>query len=208
MGEILNSRSALYINEANAAADANGIPREIFQSLIQQESSWDPYAVSSVGAQGLTQLYSPEAKAGIDPFNPVQNLNAGARWLKRNFDKTNNWGDALSMYNSGKTIAESNALTGKYKGAGAAYANEVISRAVDLGLDPKTDVSFWDDPWAYASNAVSNSVSNVSNKWDVNAWIAWLKEKALGISLVMAGGVVVLFALWQLLKFQETPAHG
>jgi len=46
----------LYTGEIFAAAEANGIPPAYIAAIIMAESSYDPAAVSSVGARGLMQI--------------------------------------------------------------------------------------------------------------------------------------------------------
>ena len=60
--------------KARQAARRHGIPPHIFLGLVSQESSWNPRAVSRVGARGLGQLM-PETAAelglyGDDVFDP------------------------------------------------------------------------------------------------------------------------------------------
>jgi soluble lytic murein transglycosylase-like protein len=87
-----------------AAAAAVGLPFELLQGLVRQESAGDPDAVSHVGASGLTQLMPGTAdELGVEnPFDPEQALSGGARYLAariREFD-----GDVaagLAAYNAG-----------------------------------------------------------------------------------------------------------
>ena len=71
--------------------------------LIDLESSWNPNALSSAGAIGLTQLM-PGTAAGlhVNPHNPQQNLLGGARYLASLIHRYNgNVKLALSAYNTG-----------------------------------------------------------------------------------------------------------
>ena len=92
------------LNLAKAAATKYGIDPKLFESLIQQESGFDPRAVSSAGAQGLTQLM-PRTAASLgvkDPFDPAQNLEGGAKYLSQMIKQFD--GDlrlALAAYNAG-----------------------------------------------------------------------------------------------------------
>ncbi len=87
------------------SARAQGLQPELIGALIQQESGGRPCAVSYKGAQGLMQLMpATSAKFNVaDPFDPRQNVEAGARLLKQLLDKYK--GDikmALSAYNAGE----------------------------------------------------------------------------------------------------------
>jgi len=75
----------------------------VFLGQIQQESRWNPKAVSSAGAQGLGQLMPGTARdLGVkDPFDPVENLNAAARYFKQQVDRFGDVGLALAAYNWG-----------------------------------------------------------------------------------------------------------
>ena len=63
-----------YYDLAIAAARKHGIPEAIFLNLVQQESAWNPNAVSHKGAIGLAQLMPQTAKhLRVDPQDPGQN---------------------------------------------------------------------------------------------------------------------------------------
>ena len=87
-----------------SAADKYGLDPKLFEALVQQESGFDPKAVSSAGAQGLAQLM-PRTAASLgvtDPFDPVQNLEGGAKYLSQMIKQFD--GDlrlALAAYNAG-----------------------------------------------------------------------------------------------------------
>lgn len=89
---------------AQAAAEKNGVPPALFQALVQQESAWNPQAVSHAGAKGLCQLMDDTARGlGVtDPFDPQQSLDGGARYLRQMLDKFGgNPATALAAYNAG-----------------------------------------------------------------------------------------------------------
>lgn len=86
------------------AAAQYKIRPELFRALVQAESGFNPLAVSPKGAQGLTQLMPETASTlGVsDPFDPEQNVMAGARYLRQQLDRFG--GDehlALAAYNAG-----------------------------------------------------------------------------------------------------------
>ncbi len=43
---------------------------------------------------------------GVDPTDPQQNLEGGARYLKRQFDRFGSWPLALAAYNAGPEAVE------------------------------------------------------------------------------------------------------
>ena len=89
-------------NTIDLAARRHGIPVGIFRSLIRHESGGSPTAVSPKGAIGLAQLMPATARGlGVDPMDPAQNLEGGARYLAQQFKKYGRWDLALAAYNAG-----------------------------------------------------------------------------------------------------------
>ena len=96
-----------HLEVARAAAQKHGVPEEMFLRLIQQESGWHNGAVSNKGAVGLAQLMpGTAAKLGVDPTDPLQNLDGGARYLRMMYDKFGSWKLALAAYNAGPGAVE------------------------------------------------------------------------------------------------------
>lgn len=96
-----------YLGLAREAATRHGVPGELFLRLVQQESGWNPGAVSHKGATGLAQLMPGTAqKLGVDIADPHQNLEGGARYLRMMYDKFGSWKLALAAYNAGPGAVE------------------------------------------------------------------------------------------------------
>lgn len=92
----------VYAGMARDAARQHGIPEDLFLRLVQQESNFNPRAISSKGAIGLAQLMPGTARdLRVDPNDPAQNLEGGARYLKEQYRTFGNWRLALAAYNAG-----------------------------------------------------------------------------------------------------------
>ena len=76
----------------------------MFLRLIQQESSFRPDVVSPKGAIGLGQLMPATAKElGVDPTDPMQNLEGAAKYLSQQLKRFGDPSLALAAYNAGPT---------------------------------------------------------------------------------------------------------
>ena len=91
-----------FLGMARQAATRHGVPVDLFLRLVQQESNWNPGAVSHKGAIGLAQLMPDTARLlRVDPKDPAQNLEGGARYLKQQYRTFGSWKLALAAYNAG-----------------------------------------------------------------------------------------------------------
>ena len=92
--------------EGHAGLAAAGLTpltwRILFQSLIKQESRFNNAAVSHVGARGFCQLMPGTASdLGVDPYDPWQNLDGGARYILAQLKRFGRVDHALAAYNAG-----------------------------------------------------------------------------------------------------------
>lgn len=101
------------------AAERNAIPATWVRAVLQAESAGDPHAVSGAGAMGLMQLMPGTWKEvrrtlnlGADPFDPHDNIVAGAAYLRWLHDR---YGDAgfLAAYNAGPGRYDDHLATGR-----------------------------------------------------------------------------------------------
>jgi len=87
-----------------AAAKAQDVQPDLLRAVIERESGFRPCAISAKDARGLMQLMpaTVEQFGLVDPFDPKENVGAGAKYLKQLLDKYK--GDlklALAAYNAG-----------------------------------------------------------------------------------------------------------
>ena len=93
----------LYAAHIARLAERFDLSPALLEALVWQESRWRADAVSPAGARGLAQLMPGTARdLGVDPDNPLANLEGGARYLREQLDRFD--GDlekALAAYNAG-----------------------------------------------------------------------------------------------------------
>ncbi|MCX8952636.1 lytic transglycosylase domain-containing protein [Ruegeria sp. NA] len=105
-----------YLEIARRVARLHNIPEDLFLRLVQQESGWNPQAKSHKGALGLAQLMPQTAELlGVNPHDPKQNLEGGARYLSWQYRKFKSWPLALAAYNAGPDAVEKHGGIPPYK---------------------------------------------------------------------------------------------
>lgn len=78
------------------------IPEQLFFNLVTAESNWDVDITSHRGAIGLTQLMPGTAdELGVNPWDAMENLEGGARYLSQQYSAFGSWELALAAYNAG-----------------------------------------------------------------------------------------------------------
>ena len=101
-----SSGSLSLQQQAVQAAQKYGVPSSLFLGLIDEESGWNPNAVSPTGAVGLTQV-EPATAEGMGysvsdlQNNPATQLDAGANYLSQMYQQFGTWNLALGAYNAG-----------------------------------------------------------------------------------------------------------
>jgi soluble lytic murein transglycosylase-like protein len=96
--------SAPLTTHIEEASQLYNLDPKLIHAVIQVESRYDPKALSPKGAQGLMQLMPSTARdlqVG-DPYNPRENIEGGARYLRYLLDSYNqDLSLALAAYNAG-----------------------------------------------------------------------------------------------------------
>jgi len=84
------------------AAATNGLDPRLLAALVWSESAFNPEVESWVGAIGLAQLMPGTAAwLGVDPWDPEENLDGGARYLAAQIDRFDSVELGLAAYNAG-----------------------------------------------------------------------------------------------------------
>lgn len=176
MGTLGNSSSSALAQQIQATATAQGVPPQLALSVAQTESSLNPNAVSSAGAQGLFQLMPGTAAAyGVtNAFDPTQNMQAGIAYLSDLFQQFGDWATALAAYNWGPT----NVIN---KGAAAApqstqnYVSTILANSGPGGAAQSTSIAplpsadsadgsdVIDVPYSVVSDVATPAASTVPN---------------------------------------------
>jgi soluble lytic murein transglycosylase-like protein len=124
------------------AAVHAGLPPEIVHSVAKAESGYQPNALSPKGAIGLMQLMpGTAAELNVDPRDPAQNAEAGAKYLRDlllKYEKDpHQVSKAVAAYNAGPGAVD------KYKGVPPYretidYVNRVLKEYAKEQLKKKT----------------------------------------------------------------------
>lgn len=87
----------------NVYSRKNGLDPRLVYALIEQESRFNPCAVSPKGAQGIMQIMPDTQKLlGLaDPFDPERSIAAGTKYLRNMLDRFHTEVMALAAYNAG-----------------------------------------------------------------------------------------------------------
>ncbi len=98
-----------YDDIISKASRQYGVAFPLLKAIIKAESGFDPRAVSKKGAKGLMQIMPENFKPlGIkDPFDPSQNIHAGAQYFKQMYDRFNGKiALSLAAYNAGPAAVD------------------------------------------------------------------------------------------------------
>lgn len=120
------------------AAKTYNVDPKWLKSIAAAESSWDQNAVSSAGAKGLMQVMPSNFRDGEKPFDPRDNIMAGARVLSWAMQQSGgDFDEALRYYNGGvrRGSAENVAYPGRVREQYEAMYGSQKKQAIENGSD-------------------------------------------------------------------------
>lgn len=93
-----------YDDLIRAAASRYSIDHGLIKAMMHTESGFNPQARSPVGAQGLMQLMPATARRFLvnNAWDPVQNIEGGAKYISWLLKRYNNTEKAVAAYNAGE----------------------------------------------------------------------------------------------------------
>lgn len=132
------------------AAQRFGIPEGWIVAVLGAESAGDTHAVSHAGARGLMQVMPStwddlraRYRLGLDPFDPRDNILAGAAYLREMYDRYGTIPAMLAAYNAGPARYDEHLATGRPLPAETrAYVDQlapalgVATQSVDAPIAP------------------------------------------------------------------------
>ncbi|MFZ5326634.1 lytic transglycosylase domain-containing protein [Enterobacter asburiae] len=131
-------KSKPYDQYFEEAAKKYNVDPKLLKAIAAAESSWDQNAVSSAGAKGLMQVMPSNFRDGEKPFDPHDNIMAGARVFSWAMQQSGgDLDEALRYYNGGvrRGSAENVAFPGRVKEQYEAMYGSQKKQAIENGSD-------------------------------------------------------------------------
>lgn len=122
----ISEKAARYLPIVHATAQRHGIDPNLILAVITIESGFNHRAVSPVGAEGLMQIMpATQSDLGVnDGFNPYENVDGGARYLRDMILRYDSVRIGLTAYNAGPTRVD----RGYVPAESIHYANNVLRK--------------------------------------------------------------------------------
>lgn len=159
-----------FADHVAEAAARFGLPEAWIWRVMRVESASDARAVSRAGARGLMQVM-PATWAelrvrhglGPDPFDPRDNIMAGAAYLREMYDRFG-WPGFLAAYNAGPARYENHLATGRPLPAETrAYLATLTTRLREDGVSDVASAPPDPHAWRRASLFPGQSPSAVND---------------------------------------------
>lgn len=157
----LTSGNAEIDDAIVSAAAKHGLPADLLFAVAQTESDFDQSVVSAAGARGVMQLMPDTAKElGVDADDMVQNIEGGARYLKRQLDAFDgNIEMALAAYNAGPDAVQKHNGVPPYEET-QNYVKKIMDILDGANMNPATEAeavrSLLDDAEPFIGTRMDN----------------------------------------------------
>lgn len=177
-----------YQNYVQAASSKYGVPVNLINSVIKQESGFKANVTSGAGAQGLMQLMPSTAKSlGVsNAYDPQQNIDGGTKYLAQLLKQfKGNTTYAVAAYNAGPGAVLKYGGIPPYSET-RNYVNSVMS----MYNGGNIDVSGLN---ASSSNSSSTSIPGLTQTAFGLPNVPDLVSKVLGIII---GAGIVFLGIW------------
>jgi soluble lytic murein transglycosylase-like protein len=128
-GSSTSSSNSSFDSIIQKASSKYGVDANLVKAVIQNESAYDPTAVSSAGALGLMQLMpSTAASLGVEnPLDPTENVEGGVKLLRELLNQFDgNITNTLAAYNAGPGAVQQYGGVPPYQET-QTYVNRVLS---------------------------------------------------------------------------------
>ena len=131
--QVLPERGQAWAGAIEGAAAEFGLDPRLLSAVVWAESAFQPNAVSRAGALGLAQLMPKTAEGlGVNPYDPVDNLRGGAKYLRRLLDEFGRVDLAAAAYNAGPGRVRENGGIPYITDPGG-YVQQVVKHYRDQG---------------------------------------------------------------------------
>lgn len=165
-----------YDAEITKAAKTAGIEPNLLRAVVTAESGQNARAVSPKGAMGLSQLMPATAKryGVVNPFDPAQNLNGGARYLR---DLLRQFNGSLELTLAAYNAGEGSVIKAGYRIPNYAETAEYVPKVLALYHGKRQQISYSSVKQAQLNVLKANGVdaNSLANNECMNAHVkAWL----------------------------------
>lgn len=130
-----------YETQIGQTAARYGVPPDLALALARRESSLEHYNANgsvkrgAAGEFGLYQLMPATARElGVNPADPLQNIEGGLRYLRQQFDRFGDWSLALAAYNAGAGRVAKNQIPSSTK----LYVSDIWGMLAPPAIAPGT----------------------------------------------------------------------
>jgi hypothetical protein len=102
----LGQKARSYFDIIKDASEKTNLEKSLLLAVIKVESDFNANALSSKGAMGLMQIMPGTASdlGLVNPFDPVQNIHGGARYLSECIQRFMDLRLGLAAYNAGPNL--------------------------------------------------------------------------------------------------------